>query len=81
MKDADIKNAFAAFQPAVKPVAPAAAEAITAAAPVRARLNYTDVGVCPYCNQPTKKTMCCGQEVFLCEQDRFVAPLPNSEQG
>lgn len=89
MKASDIKNAFAAYHPvqSIAPISPTPLIAVPApyadvkaSAPVTARLNYTQVGVCPYCNEPTKKTQCCGQTVFLCENDRFVSPLPNSEQ-
>lgn len=46
---------------------------------VTARLNYSVVGVCPYCEKPMGRVNCCDQEVFLCEEDRFVSPLPNDE--
>ena len=82
MQDFDIKKAFSAFQSTpIQPSSSAAPESIVAkATPITGRLNYTEVGVCPYCNEPTKKVECCGQTVFLCENDRFVSPLPNSEQ-
>lgn len=81
MKDSVIKDAFAPWK-STPQVAPAVETSVEASATkVTARLNYTSVGVCPYCNQPTTTVECCGQKVFLCEQDRFVAPLPNSEQG
>jgi hypothetical protein len=87
MQDFDIKKAFSAFQSTpLKPIEPVSTTSNSGgkmeakATPVTGRLNYTEVGVCPYCNEPTKKVECCGQTVFLCESDRFVSPLPNSEQ-
>ena len=97
MNDKDINQAFSAFkstpvQP-IDPISTAPIFPVTAtelygdvkveakATPITARLNYTEVGICPYCNQPTQKVECCDQIVFLCENDRFVSPLPNSEQG
>jgi hypothetical protein len=47
--------------------------------PIRARLNYNEIGVCPYCSKVMSKTECCGQTMYLCNDDRFVSPLPNAE--
>lgn len=78
----EIASAFKAFQrePRVAPGNPASVEA-KAAEPkkVTARLNYSIVGVCPYCDAPMGRVTCCDQEVFLCETDRFVSPIPNEE--
>ena len=77
----EIEGAFAKYhrEPAKQP---ATASALLASVPkqrVSARLNYSIVGVCPYCEKPMGRVTCCDQEVFLCEDDRFVSPLPNEE--
>ena len=46
---------------------------------VRARLNYNQIGVCPYCSSVMSKVECCGQTMFVCNSDRFVSPLPNED--
>lgn len=77
-----ISAAFAAFKKVEEQKAekePEGQDITASSVPVRAKLNYTAVGVCPYCNRPMSRTMCCEQEVFLCEDDRFVSPLPNEE--
>ena len=80
MKSEEITSAFAAWKkPRVAPQKQEETPVVAAASPIRARLNYSAVGVCPYCNQPMDRIECCSQEVFLCESDRFVAPLPNEE--
>lgn len=79
-KPSEIKSAFDKFVRLEAAAAPALAEKIEPAPmPIRARLNYTSVGVCPYCSKPMGRVVCCEQEVFLCESDRFVSPLPNAE--
>lgn len=42
-----------------------------------AKAGYSVVGVCPYCQVPMSRSTCCGQEVYFCKEDRFVAPLPD----
>ncbi len=46
---------------------------------VTAKLRYDVVGVCPYCKKPMGTTEACGQKVYLCNDDRFVSPLPNAD--
>ena len=79
-KPEDITSAFAAFRKTAA-VVPSSVEAKTEATPQRvvAKLNYQSVGVCPYCAEPMSRILCCGQEVFLCINDRMVTPLPNAE--
>lgn len=76
-KPEDIQKAFSRF------ITPKKIEAFTDSPveklPVVAKLNYTEVGVCPYCKTPMTHTEACGQKVYLCEKDRFVSPLPNAE--
>lgn len=79
MFDHDIKSAFAAFKQEVKPLPPVEVTAASEPVPVKARLNYTAVGVCPYCSKPMTKSQACGQTVFVCMDDRSVTPLPNSD--
>jgi hypothetical protein len=79
-----IESAFAKFrrerpESSVEATVPAAIEAAFQPTRVNARLNYSIVGVCPYCEKPMGRVNCCDQEVFLCEDDRFVSPLPNEE--
>lgn len=78
-KPEDIKSAFDQFKEPVK-TTPVAIEAKNEE-PIRmnARLNFQAVGVCPYCAKPMTRVQCCDQEVFLCEDDRMVTPLPNAE--
>lgn len=80
----EIESAFAKYrrEPSVADKSPVAATNVEAAVRptlVNARLNYRIVGVCPYCEKPMGRVNCCDQEVFLCEEDRFVSPLPNEE--
>ena len=79
-KSEDITSAFAKFR-SQRRTAPVPVEARSEDTPtkVTARLNFTSVGVCPYCSEPMGRVTCCDQEVFLCENDRFVSPLPNEE--
>lgn len=78
----DIQDAFARYRRTEEPTSVDASIAAASEAPpvvIQARLNYTSVGVCPYCAKPMGRVNCCDQEVFLCESDRFVSPLPNAE--
>ena len=82
-KPEDITSAFAAFRKeepkTEEPKKIEAKDTSVRPVSVTARLNYSAVGVCPYCNEPMGRVECCGQEVFYCEADRNVAPLPNTE--
>ena len=78
MQDYEIRKAFAAFKVDTPTLEPLPVEASTKPTAIRSgRLNYTQVGVCPYCNQPMSKTIACNQEVYVCKDDRFVSPLAN----
>lgn len=46
-----------------------------------ARLSNDIVGTCPFCQQSMSKSSTAGAEVFVCFQDRYVAPVPNAELG
>lgn len=77
-KPDDIQRAFSRFLIAgvqVKTEESTSPEKI----PVVAKLNYVEIGVCPYCQKPMTFTEACDQRVYLCEKDRFVSPLPNIE--
>ena len=74
----DIVSAFAKVRTQRKQ-APVPVEAKVEPKKVTAKLNFSAVGVCPYCSKPMGRVICCDQEVFLCEDDRFVSPLPNEE--
>lgn len=45
---------------------------------VAVRLDYSKVGVCPYCKKTMSKVTVDDQLQYLCEDDRFVSPLENS---
>lgn len=45
---------------------------------VTAKLSHSNDGSCPYCSKAMTRTNCCGQEVYICEDDRAVFPLPDS---
>lgn len=40
-----------------------------------ARLEAMDEGVCPYCKNQMRRSFSQGLEVWLCEEDRHVAPI------
>jgi hypothetical protein len=78
-KPDDIKSAFSRFVPEKKETVIEARTEVEEKIPVRAKLDYSKIGVCIYCSKPMSRVICCDQEVFLCEDDRFVSPLPNEE--
>ena len=43
----------------------------------RAKLNYSDDGVCPYCSKAMARTFAAGQPIHICRADRYVAPMRN----
>lgn len=45
--------------------------------PVTARLDITEADLCPYCGDRMRRTTALGIDVFLCDHDRHVAPVPN----
>lgn len=80
LNDTHLKEAFSKLKPVVLPKeTPIAANSEPKPVPVTARLNYTAVGVCPYCSKPMQKSTACDQVVYVCMDDRSVTPLPNSE--
>lgn len=66
--------------PAAKPQAPKE----TLASPVEptkvtARLESVVEGECPYCQNPMRTSIAADQQVWICDKDRHVVPLRNSE--
>jgi hypothetical protein len=47
----------------------------TSPTPVRAKLDYSKIGVCIYCKEPMKLSKAVGQTVYFCAKDRYVSPL------
>lgn len=55
---------------------------VTASVPeskVNARLDITEADLCPYCGDRMRRTTALGVDVFLCDHDRHVAPVPNDK--
>lgn len=48
--------------------------------PVKARLENTVEGVCPYCKQPMSTSEAAGVPVWVCHSDRAVSPKLNSTE-
>ena len=45
---------------------------------VTSRLSNDQEGVCPYCSKTMKRTQAAGNSVYICEKDRYVAPIANA---
>lgn len=62
------------------PKAPAPTEVVAAKekTAVKARLESTEEGVCPYCRDKMRHSTAVGLPVWLCEKDRHVVPLRNA---
>ena len=77
-KSLDKKNIEAAFKRYLteKTSTPVEVKA-SAETKITARLDYSKVGVCPYCGTPMGKVLVNDQTQYLCEKDRFVSPLEN----
>lgn len=43
--------------------------------PEKARIEYSEEGVCPYCSKQMVRSFAAGQPVHLCKDDRYVAPM------
>lgn len=52
--------------------------ATTSSTRVTSKLSHPTDGSCPYCSKAMTRTNCCGQEVYICQDDRAVFPLPDS---
>ena len=65
-------NAFAGREVQVK------AEPSVPEARVSARMENTVPGTCPFCQKAMTTAKVDDNEVFLCEADRFVSPMPNT---
>jgi hypothetical protein len=78
MKFLDKKSIEAAFKRHLAPEAPTPVIAkASGETKITARLDYSKVGVCPYCGTPMGKVRVNDQMQYLCEKDRFVSPLEN----
>lgn len=45
---------------------------------VSAALSLDDPAICPYCKLPMKPCIAAGTDAYICDNDRYVAPQPNS---
>lgn len=71
------RDLFQRFSPAQNP-APSEPVQATSEKRVTARLESTVEGVCPYCQNPMRKSRVSLGEVWLCEEDRHVVPVRNA---
>lgn len=42
-----------------------------------AKIEYSQEGVCPYCQKAMVRSFAAGQPIHLCRDDRYVAPMSN----
>lgn len=42
-------------------------------------LDYSKPDHCIYCGTKMTRSLCCDQPVYVCFEDRYVAPLSNEE--
>lgn len=47
------------------------------ASPETAKIEYSQEGVCPYCQKAMVRSFAAGQPIHLCRDDRYVAPMSN----
>src|SRR4051812_48350984 len=52
---------------------------IASSDPIRetAALSIDEPDVCPYCQKAMRRSLAVGLAVFVCDDDRYVAPCPN----
>jgi hypothetical protein len=46
--------------------------------PVKAKIEYSEEGVCPYCHRNMVRSFAAGMPIHLCRDDRYVAPMSDA---
>jgi bisphosphoglycerate-dependent phosphoglycerate mutase len=72
----ELDTAFSRFSP--RPTA-RTTEVASAATRQTAALSPDNERVCPYCHRDMTPAVCRGHKVWLCSDDRHVAPFANAD--